>query len=307
MSEPFFSVVIPVYNRASSIVNVLNSVFEQTFSDYEIIVVDDGSNDRDELLTVLEEFSNVKLLLRDNGGGGAARNTGIKEAKGKYIAFLDSDDYFLPEKLQSCFNYITSIKAEELFLFTSFIVDRGVGKTWIKPDSKFDGKQRVDEYLTTGPGWSQTSAVIVDSALAKKVLFDESLPSSQDTDFTIRCYLNGGGFHFLDVPLSIMNDVYDPLRVSKQKNVEPLIHWIDQMLEKGISKKANLAYKGWQCARIISETDKVKAIRLYSQALFAGCFRPKTATRVFLQIIVPEKSYQKLMTFIIRLIGTKND
>jgi glycosyltransferase involved in cell wall biosynthesis len=305
MSVPFFSVIIPVYNRASNISCVIDSVVMQTFTDFEIILVDDGSEDRSELIKVLEGYPTVRLVLRENGGGGAARNTGIKEATGKYIAFLDSDDYFKPEKLRECFGFITDGKFENLFMFTSFEVDRGVGKTWIKPDLKYDGKQRIDEYLTTDSGWSQTSTIVLDSELAKRVLFDESLPSSQDTDFTIRCFLQGGNFKFLDKPLSIMNDVYDPQRVSKQKNVQPLIIWIDSMLVEGISKKSNLAYKGWQCARIISEKSKTKAFTLFLKAFLSGCYKPKTAIRIFLQILLSENNYQKLMTLIIKLIGNK--
>lgn len=97
---PKVSVVIPTYNRADYIVQSINSVLNQTFTDFEIIVVDDGSTDNTEIL-IREQFKDkVIYLSKPNGGQGSARNLGVSAAKGEYIAFLDSDDLWLPEKLE---------------------------------------------------------------------------------------------------------------------------------------------------------------------------------------------------------------
>ncbi|BAZ10116.1 family 2 glycosyl transferase [Calothrix sp. NIES-4071] len=86
-----FSVIIPTYNRAELIEKTINSVLAQEFQDYEIIVVDDGSTD--DTIKILKPYQRrIKILQQANKGPGAARNLGIKHAKGKYIAFLDSDD-----------------------------------------------------------------------------------------------------------------------------------------------------------------------------------------------------------------------
>ena len=98
---PTVSVVIPVYNRASRIKFALDSVFAQTFGNYEIVVVDDGSSD--DTASIVEAVGSDKLrLLRhlDNRGPAAARNTGIQASRGRWIAFLDSDDSWKPEKLE---------------------------------------------------------------------------------------------------------------------------------------------------------------------------------------------------------------
>lgn len=94
MREPLFSVIIACHNRAQFIGATLNSILAQEFTDYEVIVVDDGSTDN--TLEVLREFPWVKVLLRENGGPGAARNCGVKASAGEYIAFLDSDDIWFP-------------------------------------------------------------------------------------------------------------------------------------------------------------------------------------------------------------------
>ena len=92
MNNPTFSVVIPLYNKAAYIADTIKSVLQQTFCDYEIIVVDDSSTDNG--LEILSQFSDSRLNIytKKNGGVSDARNCGIKKAKGKYIAFLDADD-----------------------------------------------------------------------------------------------------------------------------------------------------------------------------------------------------------------------
>ena len=99
--QPTVSVVIPAYNRADSLADAITSVTAQTFRDLEIIVVDDGSTDGTR--TVVERLTDdrIRYVRHDvNKGANAARNTGTGEARGRYVAFQDSDDYWHPEKLQ---------------------------------------------------------------------------------------------------------------------------------------------------------------------------------------------------------------
>ncbi|WP_164008117.1 glycosyltransferase family 2 protein [Pyxidicoccus trucidator] len=92
---PFFSIVIPTYNRARLLEDTLASVFAQEETDYEVLVVDDGSTD-DTLETLARHGGRVRLLQQRNAGPGAARNLGIQEARGEYVVFLDSDDLWFP-------------------------------------------------------------------------------------------------------------------------------------------------------------------------------------------------------------------
>jgi glycosyltransferase involved in cell wall biosynthesis len=97
---PHVSVVIPVFNAAALVASALRSVFAQTFADFEVILVDDGSEDREALDAALAEFSGrVRQIRQPNGGPAMARNTGIAAATGELVAFLDADDEWLPEKL----------------------------------------------------------------------------------------------------------------------------------------------------------------------------------------------------------------
>jgi len=98
-SSPTVSVVIPAYNAAPWIAETLDSVLAQTFLDFEVIVVDDGSSDKTPEV-VAGYGSRVRYLRKENGGAASARNVGIRAARGSYIAFVDADDLWLPEKLQ---------------------------------------------------------------------------------------------------------------------------------------------------------------------------------------------------------------
>jgi len=98
--RPAVSVIIPAYNAAGFISETLQSVFAQTYRDFEIIVVNDGSPDTAALEAVLRPFADRLVYLpQENRGVSAARNTGIRAARGRYVAFLDSDDLWEPEFL----------------------------------------------------------------------------------------------------------------------------------------------------------------------------------------------------------------
>lgn len=110
MRSPFFSVIIPVYNALETLEDCLESVWEQNFSDYEIILVNDGSSD--ESASWFKSWTQTKVGLRyqlinqPNKGLGAARNRGIREAQGEFCALLDADDIWHPEKLASCHSFL---------------------------------------------------------------------------------------------------------------------------------------------------------------------------------------------------------
>ena len=104
-----FSVIIPVYNVEKFIGKCLDSVFKQTYSDYEIVAVNDGSTDSS--LKILENYQinnpKLKIISQKNKGLGGARNTGISNAKGEFLIFLDSDDYIATNMLETLDYYLS--------------------------------------------------------------------------------------------------------------------------------------------------------------------------------------------------------
>lgn len=97
---PLFSVIVPLYNKEKSIQNTLKSALDQTFTDFEIIIINDGSTDKSESKALAINDSRIRLFSTENQGVSAARNYGIAKASGTLIAFLDADDYWFPNHLK---------------------------------------------------------------------------------------------------------------------------------------------------------------------------------------------------------------
>lgn len=191
---PFFSVIIPAYNASHHIVDALTSVFSQKTDSYEIIVVNDGSNDTVELEQALEPFLNeIIYLKRQNGGPAAARNTGILVAKGEYIAFLDSDDQWLP-------THLTEMRA---VLERDPTLDLVYGDTVNFGDLAKEGATTMganpSEGLATFESLVLCKCTVVSStvvarreALLDAGLFDESFIQGEDFDLWARLAYRGG-------------------------------------------------------------------------------------------------------------------
>src|SRR5271170_7421935 len=126
MSTPHFSVIIPVYNRASALPAAIGSVLAQSCQDFEIVVVDDGSRDNPQ--NALKQFSDprIRFIRQENRGGGAARNAAIDAARGRFIAPLDSDDIFLPHHLERMKTLLDG--TGNTAGYSRILVDRGEGR-----------------------------------------------------------------------------------------------------------------------------------------------------------------------------------
>ena len=181
----FASVIITTYNRAHLVTKSIESVLSQTFKEYEIIVVDDGSTDGTKGL--LEERYAGKIIYigkKKNEGLSAARNTGIEASKGKYIAFLDDDDLWLPEKLELQVN----LMQKKPFLGLVYCGYYGVNKTGgvlreVKPTKR--GKIFDDILLSNCLG-PPSASLVKKEVFAKAGYFDENLSSSEDWDMWLR-------------------------------------------------------------------------------------------------------------------------
>ncbi|HEX8639019.1 MAG TPA: glycosyltransferase family 2 protein, partial [Pyrinomonadaceae bacterium] len=131
---PKVSIVTPAYNTALFAAETLDSVFAQSFQDFELIVINDGSPDTIELERVLEPyFDKIIYLRQQNAGAGAARNAGIERARGEFVAFLDADDVWLPEFLGAQLEFLEKndfdIVYADAMLFGGSIYD---GKTFME-------------------------------------------------------------------------------------------------------------------------------------------------------------------------------
>jgi len=183
---PKVSVIIPTYNRASTIKEALLSIFDQTYLDFEIIVVDDGSTDN--TCQIVSELGNqsgkVQYIYQDNRGRSAARNLGVRAAQGDYVAFLDSDDIFLPNKLN-----VQVLTLEKNFDFgmaysTFFRMQkkRYVLENAVSPGKKMSG-WIYPELLFIKKNIITVPSVMVRTQILKEVGgFDETMHTCEDLD-----------------------------------------------------------------------------------------------------------------------------
>lgn len=138
----FISIILPTYNGANTIEDAIRSVLEQTFQYYELIIVDDGSTDNTKEIVshYISAYSNkIKYIYKTNGGVASARNEGIIHAKGNYIAFLDSDDYWDAQKLKKISHFIMHYPQVGLFYTDFYVVDIKKNILWINDRFSFSG------------------------------------------------------------------------------------------------------------------------------------------------------------------------
>ena len=177
------SVIIPTYNRKNLLKRALHSASSQTFVPQEIIVVDDGSSDGTKDW-VLERFPYVRYIYQDNSGVSSARNAGIKEAKGSWIAFLDSDDEWMPDKLEKQEIAINDSKEAWLCHTNEIWIRNGVRVNQMKKHQKYGGD--VFENCLDICRISPSSALIKKEVFEMVGLFDESLKVCEDYDLWLR-------------------------------------------------------------------------------------------------------------------------
>ena len=177
------SVIIPTYNRKNLLKRALHSAISQTFVPQEIIVVDDGSSDGTKDW-VLERFPCVRYISQDNSGVSSARNRGIREAKGSWIAFLDSDDEWMPDKLEKQEIAINDSKEAWLCHTNEIWIRNGIRVNQMKKHQKYGGD--VFENCLDICRISPSSALIKKEVFEMVGLFDESLKVCEDYDLWLR-------------------------------------------------------------------------------------------------------------------------
>jgi glycosyltransferase involved in cell wall biosynthesis len=138
MKMPFFSIVIPVYNRSEILEQRLTYLLKQDFNDFEVVIVDDGSSDMvaEKLKPILMAFPNVRIIRQNNSERGAARNNGIRNSKGEYIVLFDSDDFMHHDHLSKLHLGITKHSQPD-FIATKFNFKDENGKTYDSEIRKF--------------------------------------------------------------------------------------------------------------------------------------------------------------------------
>ncbi len=216
--NPQVSVVIPTHNRKNIVNDAIDSVLKQEPINYEVIVVDDGSTDgTKEYLESLD--LPIRIVQKENAGVASARNEGIRTATGKYIAFLDSDDLWLPGILEAQIEYLDTHSDVPLVYVDQYIESHGTmldNTRFDASNTSFEQKEKFDlPGFITNQAPIHASAVMVRKSVFDEVgLFDESLKIHEDTDMWNRIsekYKMG----FIEKPLSIFRWEKEPEHLLK--------------------------------------------------------------------------------------------
>jgi glycosyltransferase involved in cell wall biosynthesis len=228
--KPQVSVIIPTYNRGWIIKEAIDSVLAQDYTEFELIVVDDGSTDHTS--DILDSYGDdIKVLSQKNKGVSAARNLGIAEASGKFIAFLDSDDLWLPQKLTVQIDFFNQTpdalicQTEEVWIRNGLRVNP---KKRHKKPSGMIFKPSLELCLVS------PSAVVIQRSLLDRVgEFDETLPACEDYDLWLRISCRFP-VYLIDAPLIIKRGGHDD-QLSRGAGLDRFrIKAIEKIIKSGI-------------------------------------------------------------------------
>ena len=243
ISTLLFSVVIPLYNKADTVIRTLQSVEQQTFRDFEVVIVDDGSSDNGrELASGFNSSFKKRIHRQENAGVSVARNTGAELAFGQYLAFLDADDEWEPGYLEEINRMICANKSCEVFGANY----RGVGVSEIRELRSFSNKFKLVDFIKE---WGYYSPIHTSSTVIQKKAFCEvggfvvGHKYYEDAELLFKLALRG---RFCVSP-RVLAKYHTDANVRATGKVVPYseyAHWqyVESVLAKGCSPLVKIAY-----------------------------------------------------------------
>lgn len=267
-SSPLVSVVIPTYKRPDLVLQAVKSVLAQTFRDFEIVVVIDGGDSVTSAALESLGCPHLKVLsLNSRVGGSRARNEGVQYARGEWIAFLDDDDMWLPEKLEKQLAAARSSESAEPIVACKVVAWTTAGD-FIWP--RMAPKEPLSEYLlarnswTQGEGLLQTSTLLAPKRLLQRVTFEDNLRKHQDWDWLLRATQETGvRIEFVDEPLAIWNLRDTAGGVSRKLDWQVSLAWIRDRR----TLVTRRAYAGFIATQIASQAARQKQWKAFPSLL----------------------------------------
>lgn len=272
LSQPIFSIIVPVYNVGDYVEKCLNSIANQTFKSYEVIIVNDGSTDNSLVICerFCDEYKNFFVFNKLNEGQGVARNFGLQRARGDYICYVDSDDWIEPSLCEECFRIFESHKIDFINFGIDFISSSG---KVVKKINKFSFNK-----------------IVGDDIFARAMIDDQILSSSVNKAYS-RLFLLQNKINF--PKLRSNEDIYYSRLVAK--NAQNTI-FINKVLYHAAIRE-NSTTRNMSCENLISAANllelekelipgfmnheklaslyKAHAIKLLSGLLIQAAFRVK--------------------------------
>jgi glycosyltransferase involved in cell wall biosynthesis len=197
-TTPKVSVIIPSYKTATLIARCLDTVMAQTFQDFEAIIVNDGSPDTPELEKVLEPYMDrIVYIKQQNKRCAGARNTAIKAARGEYLAFLDSDDTWYPEHLESQMKQFADDPSLDLVYCDSLLVGDPEREAPFSVRCPSEGEATFETLITEQCQIPISTVVVRKSSIVKAGGFDETIPRCDDYDMWVRTAFHGAKIGYI--------------------------------------------------------------------------------------------------------------
>ncbi len=259
--QTFFSVIIPWHGDRDHLLRATASLKRQTETSFELLIVCNGrAADMEPVLLEWKELPPFRSLRSRPADANLARNAGIDGAKGKWLALLDADDEFTPNKLSSMRRTIEAGDAE-IFLSRGTRV-RGEGKRSIFPHSLPRQNENMAEYFFSRGCNCSTTSIVVRADIARLVRFAPGLPKFQDNDFLIRGQAQGARIRMLDDPLFVWHDTSETGRISRGGNYEQQIAWA-RSLSPAFNDKAFHAFCARRVAQYIFPRDPIRNLQRF--------------------------------------------
>ncbi len=185
-SSPLISVIIPMYNTSQYISKTVESVLSQTYDNFEVIIVDDGSTDNGAQIVklLMQRDSRIKYIFQSNQGVSAARNNAIEHSQGDFIAFLDSDDLWLPSKLEKQINRLVATGMEACYCGYQYFSEATKGEVF--PKRYQEGKILLEVIKEKISVWTSTVVVKKSVIMDNSIIFRSGLNWAEDMDFFYR-------------------------------------------------------------------------------------------------------------------------
>ena len=310
MSDPLFSIVIPTYNRAGTIARAIDSCLAQSETAFEIVVVDADKSD-DDMGAALARYDGrctIRPKLDYHGSAAAARNEGARMARGRFVAFLDADDAWLPTKLAVCREHLE--REPGTLFYSQNYVDRGVGRYWIKPARGLREGEDIFDYLLIDKGWVHPSTIVVDADTARAHPFREDLSFGDDTQFAVDLWRAGVPIRMIERPLAIYHDPpADPIRLSQSPVNDAgrtpahvsFLDWVESHREH-MSDDAWLAYRAFWRSRFVAPVSTGQALGDIWIAFASGDVGAKRTLSQVVQTFAP-RTYRRLSDAVVRRRG----
>ncbi len=279
-----FSVILPVKNRTRLLARALESLRRQTFENFDVVIVDDGSDE--DIVAIAHRFRDLRITLLPLAGRGApgARNAGADAARGRYLAYLDSDDVFLPDKLARAHEAIAVSGAD--VLAGSGFVWRGNVRVQLRPSRGPACGEDISEFYFAADQRIQTSCLIVRADWARRVRWDEALRKYQDPDFLIRLVRAGGRLRFIEEPLTVLYDDARNGRISYGACEANLAAWLARS-EGVLTARARIGFELYAMSYEAGQRSKLSGLWMIVKRARAGAVPAAVAAKAAYRLLAP--------------------